>query len=404
MRSIARADLAHLSGMSEEGVEALVGLGILEPTDGSFRPSDVQITRIVRALNQAGISAEQIAALIQQEEFSFAMTETAFPNPPTLSSKSVQDVADELAVPIDLLLKVYGLSGLPIPEPDDPVREDDAEGLGTVALVYKTLGGDKPATLEPSRHLGENLRRIAESQVRFFKVHLEQPMLNSGLPYGRFMDKASELSGSFIPASVTALNWLYRRHLEYYIMQEIIEATEAAMERCGMTAHRAKKAATIAFLDLTSYTSLTEERGDEIAADIATRLSDVIREAATRYGGQAVKFLGDGVMFYFPEPGGAVRSGLDLVDEVPRLELPPARMGVTAGPVVFRDGDYFGRTVNIAARITDYARPREVLVSEDVVTASEPPGVSYVPVGPVSLKGIQHPTPLYLAKRQHSLT
>jgi class 3 adenylate cyclase len=72
-----------------------------------------------------------------------------------------------------------------------------------------------------------------------------------------------------------------------------------------------------------------------------------------------VKLLGDGVMFHFPEPAQAVWCGvgLELVDRIPRAGLPQAQVGLPSGPVVFQDGDYFGRTVNIAARITDCARP-----------------------------------------------
>jgi adenylate cyclase len=74
-------------------------------------------------------------------------------------------------------------------------------------------------------------------------------------------------------------------------------------------------------------------------------------------------------------------------------------VGVHAGPVVFRDGDYFGRTVNVAARITDYARPREVLVSDAVVTSvGESQDVAFDPIGPVALKGVSEPVVLHAAR------
>ena len=79
-----------------------------------------------------------------------------------------------------------------------------------------------------------------------------------------------------------------------------------------------------------------------------------------------MKWLGDGVMFYFREPTDAVLAALDMVEGVASHDLPPARVGLHAGPVVFQDGDYFGRTVNLAARIADYARPGEVVVSQEV--------------------------------------
>ena len=50
--------------------------------------------------------------------------------------------------------------------------------------------------------------------------------------------------------------------------------------------------------------------------------------------------------------------------------LPPAHVGLHAGPVIFQEGDYYGQTVNVASRIADYARPGEVIVSQEVVDAS----------------------------------
>jgi class 3 adenylate cyclase len=103
-------------------------------------------------------------------------------------------------------------------------------------------------------------------------------------------------------------------------------------------------------------------------------------------------------MFHFPDPAQGVRCGLELVDRVPRVGLPLARIGLHSVPVVFQDGDYFGRTVNIAARITDHARPGEVLVSDQVVAdVDRLEAVRSEPVGPVSLKGLSAPITLYTA-------
>jgi adenylate cyclase len=103
-------------------------------------------------------------------------------------------------------------------------------------------------------------------------------------------------------------------------------------------------------------------------------------------------------MFHFPEPAQGVRCGLELVERLPQLGLPPARVGLHSGPVVFQNGDYFGRTVNIAARIGDYARPGAVLVSDQVVADTDAQeAVRFAPVGPVSLKGLSAPITLYNA-------
>jgi class 3 adenylate cyclase len=153
------------------------------------------------------------------------------------------------------------------------------------------------------------------------------------------------------------------------------------------------------FLDITGYTRLTEERGDEAAADLAARLAGLVRRSSQEHDGTAVKWLGDGVMFYFREPAAAVLAAVEMVEVVGSHDLPPAHVGIHAGPVVFQEGDYFGRTVNIAARIAEYARPGEVLVSQEVVDAADRGPVTFTEIGPVELKGVSGTLRLHTARR-----
>jgi adenylate cyclase len=92
-------------------------------------------------------------------------------------------------------------------------------------------------------------------------------------------------------------------------------------------------------------------------------------------------------------------SAFELMEATSRAGLPRARLGVNAGPVVQRDGDYFGRTVNIAARMADYARPREVLVSSEVVAATDAADIRFDEIGPVTLRDVAGPLTLYSAVR-----
>ena len=104
-------------------------------------------------------------------------------------------------------------------------------------------------------------------------------------------------------------------------------------------------------------------------------------------------------MVQFREPAGAVLAALGMVEELPQAGLPPAHVGVAAGPVVVQGGDYYGRTVNLAARIADYASASRVLVSERVVERAPPQGVTFVELGQVRLEGIAQPVRLLEAHR-----
>jgi adenylate cyclase len=105
------------------------------------------------------------------------------------------------------------------------------------------------------------------------------------------------------------------------------------------------------------------------------------------------------VMVHSREPAGAVRSALDLVEQLPGAGLPPAHVGVAAGPVVVQGGDYFGRTVNLAARIAGHAGAGQVLVSESVASSAAPAGVRYLELGELRLKGFIRPVRLLEARR-----
>jgi adenylate cyclase len=260
--------------------------------------------------------------------------------------------------------------------------------------------GLEPAVLgRVLRVYGENLRRIAQAEPDFYHTYVELPLLRSGMSEQQMRDLATEMSTQLIPVIERLILWIYKRHFEHYTIEHIVEHVEAAMEEAGFERKRALKPPAIAFLDLTGYTRLTEERGDEAAAELAASLAALVQKESQRRGGRPVKWLGDGVMFHFPDPAQAVLCGVEMVEQAPASGLPQAHVGVNAGPVVFRDGDYFGRTVNVAARIAGRARPGEVLVSQDVVNLAGADGVRYEEIGPVELKGVTRPVVLHRAAR-----
>jgi class 3 adenylate cyclase len=169
-----------------------------------------------------------------------------------------------------------------------------------------------------------------------------------------------------------------------------VENIEAALEEAGAIP-RPERVPAMCFLDLVGYTRLTEERGDQAAAELAASLAVLVERLAREQGGTPVKWLGDGVMLHFREPAGAVASALAMVRRVPEAGLPPAHVGVAAGPVVVQGGDYFGRTVNLASRVAAHARGGQVLVTDAVAAVAAPDGVAYRDLGELQLKGFTAP-------------
>jgi adenylate cyclase len=209
---------------------------------------------------------------------------------------------------------------------------------------------------------------------------------------------ANQAVAAGIPYVDRALVSMYHGHSEHTWMADVVEAVEATLEKAGLH-HTVAEPPAMCFLDLSGYTRLTEERGDEAAAEIAATLGRLVQRSAYEHGGRPVKWLGDGVMLYFTEPDGAVISALELADSVPAAGLPSPHTGIDSGPVIFQDGDYFGRTVNTAARIASHAGPGQILVSDSVVRSSQNPSIRFVDVGLVELKGLLHPIRLHRVSR-----
>ena len=401
VNELSEQELAERSGTTVQQLRHLVELGIISPTDRAHQPSDIQRIRIVQALSRAGITSEEIGQLIVAGAYSMAWADQLFPEPTPQVPTTFEQAVDQLQLPASFVERLYASWELARPEWGQALRADDAELLGLAAVGYSVFGRDETVALSVARQLGESLRRLAESQMRLFRSRIEEPLIASGttqLPSNG--DAISAIAMPLLAALERTVLLLYHRHLEYQVLETIVLRAELKLEQAGVAKRRPDRPPAIAFLDLTGYTNITEQQGDQAAAELAAQFVDVVHTVAHQHGGRPVKLLGDGVMFHFPEPARGVLCGLELVERIPQMNLPRARMGVSTGPVVFQDGDYFGRTVNLAARITDYARPGEVLVSDEVVTASNAPqGVRYRPIGSIELKGVATPVTLHTAVR-----
>jgi adenylate cyclase len=392
-------ELARRAAVTPERVEQLVELGILAPaSDGSFRPSDIQRIRLVDAFERAGVGADVLAGAIAAGLRSLEGFDLAFPAPPGSSGRTLAELCDRLGFDLELATATFAALGLPLFGPEDELREDDAEGVAVLLAVcdLRRLGLEENVAPRIGRIYGESVRRTAEAAVRFWDDHVETRVAAAD-PGGRLESRRMSVRAELLPALESMLLWLNRRHLEHQTLSVIVENTERALERSGLAERRTVQPA-IAFLDLTGFTSITEERGDEAALELALALRDLVESVAAGRGGKTVKHLGDGVMFHFGAPRDAVQAAVELVHRARGLGLPPARVGIDAGRVIFGEGDYYGRTVNVAARITDRAAPGEVLASE-AATVGVGDAVLLEPLGPVELKGLREPVTLYRVAR-----
>jgi adenylate cyclase len=159
-------------------------------------------------------------------------------------------------------------------------------------------------------------------------------------------------------------------------------------------------AQTFLFADLASYTVLTEVHGDEEAVRLVEGYTEGMRRLLPEHGADEVKTIGDALLVRVPKADEAVLLGIRAARELGGAEhgFPSVRVGMHFGPAIERSGDFFGRTVNIAARVSALARAGEVLVTDDVVTAAgKVESVRFIERGRHPLKGIEEPVLIFLA-------
>jgi adenylate cyclase len=158
---------------------------------------------------------------------------------------------------------------------------------------------------------------------------------------------------------------------------------------------------TFLFADIAGYSLLTELDGDEAAADLATRFVSDATSIACDHGAEVVKGLGDAVMVHADDAGCAVRLALDLLTHLGTDQLmPPIHAGLHSGPAVGRGGDWWGATVNIAARVAAAAGPGQVLITEATrMAVGETDSIRLRGLGPLRLKNISLPVKIYAATR-----
>jgi class 3 adenylate cyclase len=293
-------------------------------------------------------------------------------------------------MPLETLRGTLESMGFTWTSADEPIREDELEVLPLVQLAISSGLLDQAWVTRVGRAYAEGMRLAAKVENEAYGARFEEPVLASGLGQRQAMERASEIAGEFIPLADRALMAVYRRQQELIWTEHQVENIEAALEEAGAIP-RPERVPAMCFLDLAGYTRLTEERGDQAAAELATTLAVLVERLARVQGGTPVKWLGDGVMLHFREPAGAVVSALDMVRRVPEAGLPQAHVGVAAGPVVVQGGDYFGRTVNLASRLAARAQAGQVLVTAAVAEAPAPDGVVFSDLGALRLKGFSAP-------------
>ena len=330
MEGQTRQDLAERSGVDLDYVDRLVGLGVLEEAAGGFTQGDVRRVRVVESLERAGLPLDSLAEALRQGILSLDFVDQpSYDRIAALSSVTFRELSERTGIPVEILLVVREAMGFAEPTPDDRVRESELRVIPM--LEVEVAAGVRPALIERSlRVFGDNLRRIAQTEADWWRSEILMPLFRTGMSGAEIGRQTEGVATAISEPSDQALLAIFHGQQANAWMRNIFEGFETVLEREGMRA-RVERPPAICFLDLTGYSRLTEERGDEAAADLTARLARIVQRTSAEHDGTPVKYLGDGVMFFFREPGHGVQAALDMVEGAAEAGLPPAHVGLHAG-------------------------------------------------------------------------
>jgi len=398
---LSRDELTRRAGEHDLDVDALVDAGILRPdVDGRFQPGDLHRLRIVAAFERSGVPLDAIVAAMRTGTMSLTYYDELHPEPGEPSERTYAALQAELgpdrAALLERLLTAFGVVA---PPPEDRFSSQDEAFILEVLGSVESLG-DPELGLRVARLYGENARRAGEAALDVYRVAAAdiQPQAE-GLPNEELYRRHLRPWAGLARTMPRLAAWLTARHLSTAIDAYSVAATEEVLEQAGFVPERDVAPPAVAFVDLTGFTRLTDESGDDAAASIAMRLATLAEEAASLHAGRVVKLLGDGVLLRFDSPASAVQATLDLLDRLEAEDMPSGHVGVAAGPLVVREGDVFGATVNIASRLADRAHPKEVLLTDAAAAALPSDAFDREARGSLVLKGVSRPVEVFRVGR-----
>ena len=225
-----------------------------------------------------------IAAAVRDGTLSFSFFDAAaFDRFPGVSSITFRELSERTGLPLELLKVVREALGFAEPRPEDQVREDELSVVEAIEFQLST--GFRTEVIERwLRVCGDSLRRIAETETDWYGTEVVRPLLEAGITEGEMLEVQADVGSRLRPLIDQATLAIYHRQQERAWSKAFVDYVEGVLEKAGLH-HRLRRPPAMCFLDITGYTRMTEERGDDAAADLAARLGTLVRRSSQEHGG-----------------------------------------------------------------------------------------------------------------------
>ena len=361
--------------------------GLLGDLQGRAREARLAL---LEELAEQGASLDELRRAVEEHRLVLLPVERAFDEGADRYTEA--EVAEASGLEPTFLRRLLQALGAPTPEQDERVYADADVEAAKRAKTFLDAGLPEEGVLETSRLIGISMANLAEANVDLVGEVFTQPGLDERELAMRYAAAAETMA----PLLGETLLHAYRIHLRERIGQAVITEAEVAEGRIS-----GADEVTIAFADLVGFTRLGESLEIEQIGDLTRRLFELASDAA-QPPVRLVKMIGDAAMFASRESQPLLDAVVGLLESAGAQEIPPLRAGIARGRALGRGGDYYGRPVNLAARITNFARPDSVVVDQAVKdsiaqTNGRPFDFSFA--GRRRFKGIEGEVPVHRVRR-----
>ena len=388
--------LTASAGEPKDHIRRYAKVGLLHGrADGSFDADSLHRLQLIQFARSRGVTDEQLAAAVASQGDVLALFEGL--DPASSAPANLIEVARGLDLDDTVIDELAGILDW---QDLERCTEADAATMRVVAQAL-ALGIPRDALMQIVRVFADGTDRLADAIVRTFHDYVHDRFRARGL-MGRDLLHATRAVGT--PAVDLVEPFLVAFHRRAYQRagrEDLLR--HLAEESAPASAVPGEEQAAVLFVDLASFTPLTATMGDQAAADVLRRFSAGVRRNASQHAGRIIKQIGDAFMLMFTKPTDAIEFGLAMgqfVDAEP--SFPALHIGAHYGPALYREGDYVGGTINLAARVASAGAAGDFLITEDLRDrAGDLSDAAFTPLPPRQLKGISDLICLIEVRRRH---